>query len=403
MNFSVKIKDYQIIKDIELEFIPGLNVIVGPSNNGKSSILKAIKSCIYTIPGSNSIRFGKNNYVVEIKFNEHTVMLNKGLKESFYIVDGDKYSKYGTNTPDAVSNALGIKELVLNGNKEILNFWDQMNYPFLIDRTSVELFRFIVDSGDNDQLSAALKDMVSDRQSINKKIISLQGSIEVVDKDINTCKVALENSKELYNSSINIIKLKPRVDRFRKLKDIYTNLLTLNKQYNTCLNNYELISTRYNKMKLIYERLNNFIFNKSKYLIILNRLNKINVDLDELNSKINKAKVLSNIIKVDTSKLIFLKDKFNLIKNIDERLGSIKIKPSCNLNISDDNLVKIIKLKKMCDNLILIQNKLYDIKNSLELSKNKSIMVDNYLKLFNTCPYCGSTIEGGKVLCSLKN
>ena len=41
---KVQIKNYQIIKDANLEFIPGLNVIIGPSNNGKTSILKAIKA-----------------------------------------------------------------------------------------------------------------------------------------------------------------------------------------------------------------------------------------------------------------------------------------------------------------------------------------------------------------------
>ena len=45
-NMQVQIKDYQIIKKAALEFIPGLNVIIGPSNNGKSSILKAIKAAV---------------------------------------------------------------------------------------------------------------------------------------------------------------------------------------------------------------------------------------------------------------------------------------------------------------------------------------------------------------------
>lgn len=69
MNFKVSLKDFQIIKKANLEFIPGLNVIIGPSNNGKSSILKAIKSCIYTIPGSTSIRAGQNSYTVGLGYN----------------------------------------------------------------------------------------------------------------------------------------------------------------------------------------------------------------------------------------------------------------------------------------------------------------------------------------------
>ena len=184
MSFKVQIKDYQIIKKASLEFIPGLNVIVGPSNNGKSSILKAIKSLLYTVPGTTSIRFGASSYTVGISYNGHTVLLQKGSKEAVYMVDGEKYTKFGTTTPEPVINSTNIKELTLNGNKEHLNFWEQMEYPFLLDRSPVELFRFIVDSGDDDQITKALKTMVTDRQQISRDIDQMQGSINTVDTEI---------------------------------------------------------------------------------------------------------------------------------------------------------------------------------------------------------------------------
>ena len=183
---KVQIKDFQIVKNASLEFVPGLNVIVGPSNNGKSSILKAIKALLYTVPGTAPIRSGTRAYTVGIDYNGHTVILQKSVKDSVYIIDGEKYTKFGTSTPEAVYNALNIKELVLNGNKEQLNFWDQMTYPFLLDRSGVELFRFIVDSGDEDQVSQALKNIVADRQAISKNITILQGSIETIDDEIET-------------------------------------------------------------------------------------------------------------------------------------------------------------------------------------------------------------------------
>ena len=39
-EIKVKVKNYQIIKEAEATFIPGLNIIVGPSNNGKTSFIK---------------------------------------------------------------------------------------------------------------------------------------------------------------------------------------------------------------------------------------------------------------------------------------------------------------------------------------------------------------------------
>ena len=90
MSLKTQIKDFQIVKKASLEFIPGLNVIVGPSNNGKTSILKAIKAAIYTIPGATPIRSGQTSYAVGLNYNGHTVILQKGLKESIYLVDRRK-------------------------------------------------------------------------------------------------------------------------------------------------------------------------------------------------------------------------------------------------------------------------------------------------------------------------
>lgn len=113
MNLNVEVQDYQIIKKAKAEFIPGLNIIIGPSNNGKTSLIKAIKSLLYTEPGNTPVRYGQPNYKVGVEYNNHKVILQKG-KESFYSVDGEKYSKYGTSTPKEVSDVLGIQELVLN-------------------------------------------------------------------------------------------------------------------------------------------------------------------------------------------------------------------------------------------------------------------------------------------------
>ena len=53
---KVKIKDYQVIKDIDLDFDKGLTAIVGTSNNGKSSILRAIEGAIFNKIGRASCR-----------------------------------------------------------------------------------------------------------------------------------------------------------------------------------------------------------------------------------------------------------------------------------------------------------------------------------------------------------
>ena len=46
------IENYQIIKKGSILIRPGITLITGPSNNGKSSIFKAYKQIIYNLSGN---------------------------------------------------------------------------------------------------------------------------------------------------------------------------------------------------------------------------------------------------------------------------------------------------------------------------------------------------------------
>ena len=47
---SIQIKNIQSHKDTSLEFSPGINAIVGSSNNGKSAVLRALYWARYNRP-----------------------------------------------------------------------------------------------------------------------------------------------------------------------------------------------------------------------------------------------------------------------------------------------------------------------------------------------------------------
>ena len=116
-NVNLSVKDFQIIKSANLSFLPGLNCIIGQSNNGKSALMRAAKACIYNEPGTTSVRLGCNNFAVGLQMNGHTVILQKG-NNSIYKVDNDVYGKIGRTQLDEVAKALGIKQLNINGSNE---------------------------------------------------------------------------------------------------------------------------------------------------------------------------------------------------------------------------------------------------------------------------------------------
>lgn len=394
-TINVNVKDFQIIKSAKAEFIPGLNLIIGPSNNGKTSFIKAIKSLLYTEPGTTPIRSGQPFYSVGMTLNGHTVILQKGLKESSYIVDGKKYSKYGTSTPEEVSNALGIKELVLNGNKEQLNFWNQMEYPFLLDKSSTDLFRFIVDSGENDKVSLALKDMVKDRQQIEKNITQIQGNILMLDEQIKDLTSKTSNSTQILSTCKSIIDLKPRVERLHQLEESLQKITSL-QQKSTQLQN-ELTTSNHNvevvsaSLKIILEILDKY----NKLETLYNNINTLTLKHSELTS----SKLLNiqqiNTLEINNNLTKYLEYYNYMIKltNISNTLNSLS-----SYNIPQAELVNLDKFKTLYDSLNKVNQNMITINNlnnQITSLQEDYKAIDDVMHSIEICPLCGNKMHVG--------
>lgn len=401
----ISIKDYQIIKQAILDFKPGLTSIIGPSNNGKSSILKAIKSAVYTEPGSTPIRNGAQSYVVGIQDNGHTVIYQKKEGSSKYLVDGQLYSKFGLSTPEEVSNALNIRELVLNGNKTQLNFWNQMDKPFLLDKSAGELFKFILDSGENDQLSSVLKAMVTDRQSLNKEADNLQGQITALEDSIDKQQKESDRLEPIVEKANNLIEKKVKFDKLNSLKTLISNYFTLNKQ----IDEYEInLKTIENKEK-IYNKLDLKLF-KSKLDITKDledytqnetQILNLYTDIENIDKKLNildklKLSELSDLIDKVSRYKIILKDIENysdVILKLTKSIPSKSLLDKMSLLENKDKMFnKINEFNSLCER----EQELLNEVESLESSYNKIKEVE---KSFKVCPLCGQTLEGGNKLC----
>lgn len=403
INIRVSVKDYQIIKQAILDFKPGLTSIIGPSNNGKSSILKAIKSAVYTEPGSTPIRTGAQSYIVGIQDNGHTVVYQKKDGSSKYLVDDKSYSKFGLSTPEEVSTALNIRELILNGNKVQLNFWNQMDKPFLLDKSAGELFKFILDSGENDQLSSVLKAMVTDRQSLNKEADNLQGQITALEDSIDKQQKESDKLVPVIEKANNLIDKKSKYDELNKLKELIQNYFILDKRIEEHETDLKIIKDK----EKIYSKLNLKLFknkldiNKDIEDYNQNETQILNVYNDIVNTQ-NMLDILNRLKLSELSYLINKIDEYKIILNDIEKYSDVILK-----------LTKAIPSKTLIDKIPLVENrnkifdiieKLYsfserefEILNELENLESSYNKIKEIEKLFKVCPLCGQALEGGKL------
>jgi exonuclease SbcC len=110
---KIRLINFQSHFDTELEFHPGFNLIVGASDQGKSSILRALEWVRTNRPkGSNFVQTGQKNTQVTVYKGNNEIVRQRDLRTNGeYRVNGDVYSSMGTDVPDAVTNALNLRDI----------------------------------------------------------------------------------------------------------------------------------------------------------------------------------------------------------------------------------------------------------------------------------------------------
>jgi DNA repair protein RecN (Recombination protein N) len=95
MLTTLRIKNYALLKDIEIEFTPGLNILTGETGAGKSIIIGALNIAVGERGYTENIRTGEEKAIVEAVFDlkrnpRLKELVNEGLKEAGIEPCGDE-------------------------------------------------------------------------------------------------------------------------------------------------------------------------------------------------------------------------------------------------------------------------------------------------------------------------
>lgn len=393
-DFNISIKDFQIIKNASLTFSPGLNCIIGQSNNGKSAILKATKAAIYNVPGTTSVRLGCNSYAVGIQANGHTIIFQKGAN-SAYKVDGVTLGKIGRTQIPEVANALRINELNLNGTNEEINFLDQMEKPFLLDRSETELFRFIVDSGKDSNVTLALKTITQDRQQITRDITTTEGRLEQVELLLKQQEETLKDSDNKLKLFQSVIDIGPRITRSKELK-------ALREALNSQIEGIMVLKDRDTKTGSLLatvepgiDNVNNLVKKQEVLNILASGITKAKSDEKELKAKKKK------LDKIDGTKLQDLVTSYGNVNQLAQAISQVssEINSLKNINypeVSDDfnsNVEKYTTLGALVSYIYYFDNELKLLNNKREELEKEIVEVTNEINSLGVCPMCGQPLH----------
>ena len=416
---KVQLSNVGIIKDCNLEFTPGINLIIGSSGSGKSTLMRCIYNTAMNGFSDSDVAFGKSSMTVTIENNGNTIQYHRNPKakgeKSYYIVNGETYSKIGRQPVQAVTDAFNIGDVEINGEKVNFNCNLQFATPFLILGSQSTLYNVLTYRSTfdiasiNDYYNTDLRTNHNEINANNKLKSQLQSNLEslqIQEKQLKpiediysnyiTYKHNLEKLNDIKSVQSRLECINDLSDKIVKLESLlssinnamkYTKSLYDIRTYNDTVNNHSKIIVMIDKSNLLIALYNNVLSDIQR----LASLNKYKSLLDQSNDMMNNIQMLNNIIYSSQqymNKESFITDITRLkllLKNNDKCNKIINELDKCNninMNIIDDLCIIDDKLKQM--------NKVNHHINDLD---DKCQAVNNELHKFDVCPLCGSHLK----------
>ena len=132
MLTNVHLTNIQAHEDLDIPLDNGINVILGPTNCGKSSVFRAIKWLVEHKPITGLVKHGADRVAVSIDTGQSRVVRFKDSEGYGYSVDGAVFLACASNQPLEVQRVLGLSAI---------NLQAQHDPPFLLTLTPGQMAR----------------------------------------------------------------------------------------------------------------------------------------------------------------------------------------------------------------------------------------------------------------------
>ncbi len=351
------LKNFQSHVETEIDLSKNVNCIIGETNNGKSSIVRAIHFFYTNTWSSDFLRHGEENAEITLENEFVSIKRVKGKDNYFEVKMNGKteiYDKLGrSNIPIEIQNLLEIdSDLFFNIARQ-----NPMDLDFLMTDTS---------SSRSSQLSVILK-----LDKIEDAIISVRTDINKTRKDYNSTEKIIED----------LTLEKEKMDWIEDLDEIVKSSKENTRDILKNIESYNSLSMKQDRL----EKISIQVRDSKKELDFLPQIDKSNLDMIE--EKISK---LYNIKKI-YEKHISVSDKISQIESELEKYKNIKFD---DLEIIDEKVIQISNQKKILSKFEKVKETTLDVSEKIKSIdvENKKLQkeLESCIDEMEVCPICFS-------------
>lgn len=194
---ALTLTNFQSHAFTHLVFGPGLNVMVGPSDSGKTAILRALRWVLYNEPrGSDFVRQGEKECRVTARFSDGTLITRErsGSRNRYVLGQVDPatgeiveqvFEGFGYDVPPQVLDAHGMPPVYLDEGRSVaLNVASQLEGPFLLAESGGLRAKAIGRLYGVHVVDAAVRMTRKDQQAQSREANRLEADVDKLDAEL---------------------------------------------------------------------------------------------------------------------------------------------------------------------------------------------------------------------------
>jgi len=113
------IRNFQSHRRLSLDLDPRITTLIGPSDIGKSAVLRALRWALMNVPaGQAFVHDGTSTTSVTIIFDEGSIKRSVSKGSHVYQVNDSEYRAFGRNVPEAVQSVARVSSLNFLGQHD---------------------------------------------------------------------------------------------------------------------------------------------------------------------------------------------------------------------------------------------------------------------------------------------
>ena len=232
---KIILENFQSHKNTEMEFGPDLNIIVGPSDSGKSAIIRGLKWVMYNEPsGDFFIREGEKECRVTLELSDGTLLqrYRTKSKNGYKLIDNSGneniYEGIGLTVPQEIIDVTGIRKIKLDTDSEnAINLGEQLEGAFLLTEKASTRANAIGRLVGVDIVDDALRDVLRDIRSLNQTRKQKEETLQITNDKLSQFDY-IDEIKETYSKASSLMEQVHSLNgRIEKLEGINRNLTGL--------------------------------------------------------------------------------------------------------------------------------------------------------------------------------